>query len=151
VIDFLGPIIADKTKKEEVKMSVFKDTQQMYGLLEELWNYCVFEQGLAEKMRQSEVSFKFILNDPGGYLYVDPDNVITGDEAKKKDAVINMEMSGDSVHQFWLRQLKLPVALATKKIKAKGPVPKVLKMLPHFKPVHEAYPKFCEKHGIPTS
>lgn len=131
-------------------MSVFKDTQQMYELLEDLWKYCVFEQGLADKMRDYGVSFKFILNDPDGYLYVDPENVLTGNEAKKQDAVINMEMSGDSVHQFWLRQLKLPVALATKKIKSKGPVNKVLKMLPAFKPVHEAYPEFCKKHGLPT-
>jgi len=139
------------TLEKEVNMSIFKDTQQMYDLLEDLWKYCVFEKGLAEKMRESEVSLKFNLNEPPGYLYVDPENVITGDAAKKKDAVITMNMSGNSVHQFWLRQLKLPVALATKKIKATGPIPKVLKMLPHFKPVHDAYPKFCEKHGIPTS
>lgn len=130
-------------------MSIFKDTQQMYDFLEDLWKYIVFEQGLGEKMRDYGVSYKYIINDPNGYLYVDPDTVITGEEANR-NAVITMELSGDTIHKFWMKQISLPVALATKKIKAKGPIPKVLKMLPALKPVHEAYPKFCKKHGIPV-
>jgi len=130
-------------------MSVFENTQQMYSFLEDLWKYVVFEAGLGEKMRDYGVSYKFTITDPDGYLYVDPDNVITGKEANR-DAVINMELSGDTVHKFWLKQISLPVALATKKIKAKGPIPKVLKMLPALKGVHEAYPEFCKKHGLPV-
>lgn len=130
-------------------MSVFKDTQQMYEFLEDLWKHIVFEQGLGDKMRDYGVSYKYVINDPDGYLYVDPDTVITGKEANR-DAVITMELSGDTIHKFWLKQISLPVALATKKIKAKGPIPKVLKMLPALKPVHEAYPEFCKKHGLPV-
>ncbi|MBS3757909.1 MAG: hypothetical protein KGY61_04545 [Desulfobacterales bacterium] len=130
-------------------MSVFQDTQQMYDFLEDLWKFIVFEKGLGDKMRDYGVSYKFVINDPDGYLYVDPDNVLTGKEANR-EAVITMELSGDSVHNFWLKKLTLPVALATKKIKAKGPIPKVLKMLPALKPVYEAYPEFCKKHNLPT-
>lgn len=131
-------------------MSIFKDTEQMYAFLEDLWGYIVFEEGLGNKMRDYGVSYKYVIHDPEGYLYVDPDNVITGKKANR-DAVITMELSGDTIHQFWLKQITLPVALATKKIKAKGPIPKVLKMLPALKPVHEAYPDFCIKHGLPVS
>jgi len=129
-------------------MSVFQNTQQMYDFLEDLWKFIVFESGLGDKMRDYGVSYKYVINDPDGYLYVDPDNVITGKEANR-DAVITMELSGDTIHKFWLKQISLPVALATKKIKAKGPIPKVLKMLPALKPVHEAYPEFARKHNLP--
>jgi len=130
-------------------MGVFKDTNHLYEFLEDLWKYIVFESGLGDKMREYGVSYKYIISDPPGYLFVDPDNVITGDEANR-DAVITMEMSGDTIHQFWLKKLSLPVALATRKIKAKGPIPKVLKMLPALKPVYEKFPEYCKKHGLPA-
>ena len=129
-------------------MGVFKDTNHMYEFLEDLWKYIVFESGLEDKMRQYGVSYKYTITDPDGFLYVDPDNVITGKEADR-DAVIRMELSGDTIHQFWLKKLTLPVALATRKIKAKGPIPKVLKMLPALKSVYEKFPEYCEKHGLP--
>jgi putative sterol carrier protein len=129
-------------------MSLFKDTNHMYEFLEDLWKYIVFEIGLGEKMREYGVTYKYILTEPDGYLFVDPDNVITGEEANK-NAVITMEMSGDTVIKFWTKQLSLPVALATRKIKSKGPIPKVLKMLPALKPVYEVFPEYCKKHNVP--
>jgi putative sterol carrier protein len=119
----------------------------MYEFLEDLWNYIVFDAGLGEKMKEYEVSYKYIISEPDGYLYVDPENVITGKEANR-DAVITMELSGDSIVKFWTKQLSLPVALATRKIKSKGPIPKVLKMLPALKPVYEIFPEYCKKHNI---
>jgi putative sterol carrier protein len=131
-------------------MSLFKDTNHMYEFLEDLWKHIVFEAGLGEKMREYGVTYKYILTEPDGYLFVDPDNVITG-EAANKDAVITMELSGDTVVKFWTKQLSLPVALATRKIKSKGPIPKVLKMLPALKPVFEIFPEFCKKHNVPLN
>lgn len=131
-------------------MSLFKDTNHMYEFLEDLWKHIVFEAGLGEKMREYGVTYKYILTEPDGYLFVDSDNVITG-EAANKDAVITMELSGDTVVKFWTKQLSLPVALATRKIKSKGPIPKVLKMLPALKPVFEIFPQYCNKHNVPLS
>jgi len=128
-------------------MGYFKDTNHMYEFLEDLWKYIVFESGIGEKMKEYAVSYKYILTEPDGYLYVDSDTVITGEEANRK-AVITMELSGDNVVKFWTKQLSLPVALATRKIKSKGPIPKVLKMLPALKPVYEIFPQYCKKHNI---
>ena len=128
-------------------MSYFKDTNHMYEFLEDLWKYIVFDSGLGEKMREYEVTYKYIITEPDGYLFVDPENVITGKEANR-DAVITMELSGDTIVKFWTKQLSLPVALATRKIKSKGPIPKVLKMLPALKPVYEIFPEYCKKHNI---
>ncbi|NOY70368.1 MAG: hypothetical protein GXP53_12940 [Deltaproteobacteria bacterium] len=129
-------------------MSLFRDTNHMYEFLEDLWKYIVFESGIGEKMKEYGVSYKYILTEPDGYLFVDQDTVITGDEANRK-AVITMELSGDTVIKFWTKQLSLPVALATRKIKSRGPIPKVLKMLPALKPVYEIFPQYCKKHNVP--
>ncbi len=130
-------------------MSVFKDTNHMYEVLGDLWNHVVNESEFGPKLREFGVSYKFVMKEPDGYIWVGGDKVLTGEEANQ-DAVITMELSGDTAHAFWLRKLTLPVALATKKIKSKGPIPKVLKMLPFLKPVFEKYPEYCQKYGLPT-
>ena len=129
-------------------MTVFKDTQHMYEVLGDLWNHVIKETEFGSKLKEFEISYKFILKEPNGYLFVDHEKVITGAEANQ-DAVITMELSGDTCHNFWLKKIKLPVALATRKIKSKGPLPKVLRILPYLKPVYEKYPQYCEKYGLP--
>lgn len=131
-------------------MPVFKDSEQMLNMLKDLWSHVVFESEFGEKLREYDITYKFIITDPPGYLWVSSEEVIVGDEANR-DGIITMELSGDTVHAFWLKKIKLPVALATRKIKSKGPIPKVLKILPFLKPVYEKYPEFCEKHGIPVN
>ena len=129
-------------------MAAFNDTEHMYEILGELWNYVIRETEFGPKLKEYEITYKFIIKDPNGYIFVAHDQVLTGDAANQ-DAVITMELSGETVHKFWLKKVNLPVALATRKIKSKGPIPKVLKILPYLKPVYELYPKYCEKYGIP--
>mgnify|MGYP000577913000 CR=1 FL=1 len=62
---------------------------------------------------------------------------------------VEMTLAGDVAHQFWLKQITLPVALARKLITAKGALNKVMKMLPLLKPLHEAYPDLCARYGLP--
>lgn len=128
-------------------MTVFNDTQHMYDILGELWSYVIKETDFGAKLKEYEITYKFVIKDPNGYLFVTDDRVLTGDEANQ-DAVITMELSGATIHDFWLKKVNLPVALATRKIKSKGPIPKVLKILPYLKPVYELYPSYCEKHGL---
>lgn len=131
-------------------MTVFKDAAQMHTMLGDLWTYVIKETDVGPKLKEYDVNYKFVINEPNGYVFVDADQVLTG-AAANRDAVITMELSGDTVHKFWLKQIKLPVALATRKVKTKGPIPKVLKMLPYLKAVHDSYPEFCTKHGVSVS
>jgi len=126
----------------------FKDQKHMYEFLQDLWNHIVFESGVGDKLRQYNVSYCYTITDPDGYAYIDADNVIMGDEAKR-DSVLKMEMSADTIILFWLKKLSLPVALATRKIKARGPVPTMIKMTPVLKPIYPVFPDFCKKHNIP--
>jgi len=130
-------------------MTVFKDADQMYEMLASLWSHIISETEFGPKLKEYDITFKFVMTQPNGYLFVAHDKVITGDEANQA-AVITMELSGDTAHKFWLKQISLPVALATRKIKSKGPIPKVLKILPFLKPVYEKYPEYCGKFGLPT-
>jgi putative sterol carrier protein len=50
-----------------------------------------------------------------------------------------MTMDADTAHRFWLGQVNVTVALARGQMKAKGPVAKILKLVPLTKPVFPRY------------
>src|SRR4026209_1031379 len=58
-----------------------------------------------------------------------------------------MTMEADTAHNFWLGKINVTVALARGQIKAKGPVAKILKLVPLVKPVFPRYRKMLEDAG----
>jgi hypothetical protein len=50
-----------------------------------------------------------------------------------------MSMDADTAHRFWLGKVNVTVALARGQMKAKGPVAKILKLVPLVKPVFPRY------------
>ena len=50
-----------------------------------------------------------------------------------------MTMDADTAHRFWLGKVNVTVALARGQMKAKGPVAKILKLVPLAKPVFPRY------------
>jgi len=130
-------------------MPVFESTEKMYEVLGSLFNTLMEYGDVAEKFNAAQITILFKINDPEGQIWLDPNGgVVCGSTDLKPTNT--MSQSGDSCHQFWLKQLTMPVALAKRKIKAKGPIPKVLKMLPLLKPAYEVYPGIAKKHGIPV-
>ena len=129
-------------------MAIFESTDRMYEVLGKLFRTLMADPVMGEKFRESKIIIRFIINDPAGQIWLDTDgNVICGTADLKP--TIEMTLSGDSCHQFWLKELTLPLALAKGKIKAKGPMPKVLKLLPMLKPAYEAYPDIAREYGLP--
>jgi putative sterol carrier protein len=58
-----------------------------------------------------------------------------------------MSMAADTAHRFWLGKVNVTVALARGQIKAKGPVAKILKLVPLMKPVFPRYEQMLEEAG----
>jgi putative sterol carrier protein len=58
-----------------------------------------------------------------------------------------MTMDADTAHRFWLGKVNVTVALARGQIKAKGPVAKILKLVPLVKPVFPRYRSILERAG----
>jgi hypothetical protein len=107
------------------------------------------ETEFGAKLKENEITLLFVINEPDVVMYVDEKGPLFSDEAKAKVPVITMLMSGDMVHKFWLKQVNIPKALALRQIKAKGPVNKVLQILPMLKPGQALYPDYCKKFNLP--
>lgn len=56
-------------------------------------------------------------------------------------------MSADNANQFWLGQLNLSVAMAKGQVRTKGPVSKILKLVPIAKELFPSYRKALEENG----
>ena len=131
-------------------MAVFKDKAVMEELFGELWTKMINETEFGPKLKEAGITIFFVVDDPEVVMFVDENGPIFGEEAKAKVPVVTMKMSGDTVHKYWLKQVNIPKALALRQIKAKGPVTKVLQILPLLKPGQQLYPDYCEKYNLPT-
>ncbi|MBU1183078.1 MAG: hypothetical protein KKF00_13130 [Proteobacteria bacterium] len=128
-------------------MAVFESTEKMYEVLGALFKKLLADPEMGVKYKESKIIVCFNIVEPSGQIWLtDQGEVICGKADLK--ATIEMDLSGDSCHLFWLKELSLPIALAKGKIKARGPMPKVLKLLPMLKPAYEAYPGIAKVHGI---
>ena len=56
-------------------------------------------------------------------------------------------MDADTAHRFWLGKVNVTVALARGQMKAKGPVAKILKLVPLTKPIFPRYRAILEESG----
>jgi hypothetical protein len=132
-------------------MAVFANTEKMYEVLGSLFEALLKDPTAGPKFVESEIIIKFDINDPAGQIWLSNEDggTVTCGSASLKPT-IEMTLSGDTCHKFWLQQIAMPVALAKGLIKAKGPMPKVIKLLPLLKPAYAAYPDIAKKHGLPV-
>jgi putative sterol carrier protein len=63
------------------------------------------------------------------------------------DPEVVMTMDADTAHRFWVGKVNVTVALARGQIKAKGPVAKILKLVPLVKPAFPRYRRMLEDAG----
>ena len=131
-------------------MAVFKGAEQMSSIVKELWENVLEDEDAAEQVRKAGLSVLTAFRDPEVYLWVGAGKVVTGDEAKA-DALIRLEMTADTAHDIYLKNLNLATALGTGKVKAKGPAMKLIQMASLLKRVYEEYPKLCQKYELPVT
>lgn len=93
----------------------------------------------------------FVLKDPDFKIVIDcearPIEVSFGDDNPKAPTA-TFFVSADNGHKFWLGELNLPNALIKKQVVMKGPVARLLKVLPVTKKVYPLYRQYLLDHGL---
>ncbi len=131
-------------------MPYFKDSQDVYDTLGKLFQDLADDEELGPKFRKADTIVRYEFSDPDSQITVrlqpdQPGEVDLGDSDMEPDVVMSME--ADTAHQFWLGKVNVTVAMARGQIKAKGPVAKILKLVPMTKPVFPRYKKQLEEQG----
>lgn len=132
-------------------MRIFENKERYEEVLGSLFNALLDDPVVGPKYLKSNIVIKYNLSDPSHTMWMTPADgtrgeVIWGNADLKAD--VEMTLSGDTCHIFWLKHISMPIALAKGLVKTKGPMPKVLKLLPLLKPAFEMYPEHAKSHGL---
>ena len=131
-------------------MTYFKDVQEVYDTIGKLFVDLADDEELAPKFRKANTIVRYEFSDPDTTITVrlqegQPGDVDFGESDMEPD--VTMSMEADTAHRFWLGKVNVTVAMARGQIKAKGPVAKILKLVPLTKPVFPRYKAQLESQG----
>jgi putative sterol carrier protein len=120
----------------------FKDADEVYAFIGKLFQDLANDEELAPKFRKANTVVQYQYRNPESQITVDlleghEGRVDLGETDMEPEVVMSME--ADTAHRFWLGKVNVTVALARGQMKAKGPVAKILKLVPLVKPVFPRY------------
>jgi putative sterol carrier protein len=128
----------------------FKDDAEVYQFIGRLFEELAEDDELSPKFRRANTVVQYQYRNPESQVTVDlredSDGQVDCGETDLEPEVI-MSMEADTAHKFWLGGVNVTVALARGQMKAKGPVAKILKLVPLVKPVFPRYRKLLEDAG----
>jgi putative sterol carrier protein len=136
-------------------MAVFKNYDELYMYISKLYDDAKCDARIAPKIKDSNLVIQFRYDDPAAIVTINAAkpptqpgayfDVLWGEVPMKPD--VEMSMKADVAHQFWHGKINLMAALARRQIVAKGPIPKILKLLPAVEPMYDMYPRILSEMG----
>ena len=131
-------------------MPYFKDADEVYAFIGKLFEDLANDEQLAPKFRKANTVVQYQYRNPESQITVDlledhEGRVDFGATDMEPEVVMSME--ADTAHRFWLGKVNVTVALARGQMKAKGPVAKILKLVPLVRPVFPRYRAQLEAAG----
>jgi putative sterol carrier protein len=129
-------------------VAVFRDDQEVYQYIGRLFKDLAEDEELGPRFRKADTIVQ--------YQYSNPDSQITVKMQEGQEGQVDfgptdlspeivMTMEADTAHKFWLGKMNVTMALAKGQMKAKGPVAKILKLVPLVKPVFPRYREMLEE------
>ena len=131
-------------------MAYFRDADEVYKYIGTLFEQLAEDEELAPQFRKANTIVQYQYRDPESQITVklmdgEDGKVDCGETHMEPEVVMNMD--ADTAHRFWLGKLNVTVALARGQMKAKGPVAKILKLVPLTKPIFPRYRALLEQDG----
>jgi hypothetical protein len=137
-------------------MAIFKSFEELHTCFGGLYDDAKRDSRIAPKIKDSHLVIQFRYEEPHAVVTINAAapptqegayfDVVWGDNSGLKPD-IEMSMKADVAHQFWHGKINLMAALARRQIIAKGPIPKILKLLPAVEPMYEMYPHILHNLG----
>ncbi|MFZ0450374.1 MAG: pyruvate dehydrogenase complex E1 component subunit beta [Desulfatiglandaceae bacterium] len=131
-------------------MSPYRDRDEFVAILSALWDEIFATPAVVQKVAGEKVVIKFRYTDFKTALFIDisgetPRYYWDPEEGTPSD--VEMIQTSETSHKFWMEALNVPMAIATRKVVAKGSVQKALKLLPALKPAFALYPTILKRMG----
>ena len=126
-------------------MPYFKNATEVYEYIGGLFDELAQDTELEQRFRTTNTTVQYRYANPEAQITVrtrmdEPTRIDRGET--DMDPQVVMTMDADTAHRFWLGKVNVTVALARGQMHAKGPVAKVLKLVPLLKP---AFPRYRQR------
>ena len=131
-------------------MGYFGDEDEVYRFIGRLFEELIDDPDLGPRFQNANTVVQYQLRDPESQITVRMllDEQLRVDLGPSElDPEVIMAMEADTAHRFWLGKVNVTVALARGQIVAKGPVAKILKLVPLVKPVFPRYQQLLREGG----
>jgi putative sterol carrier protein len=131
-------------------MPYFKDAEDVYANLGRLFEDIIADDDLRARFQGADTVFQYRMRRPDSQVTVkalgDADPQVEFGITELQPEIV-LAMDADTAHRFWLGKVNVTVALARGQMKAKGPVAKILKLVPLVKPVFPKYRQQLAESG----
>ena len=131
-------------------MAVVASTEELYALFVPFFEQ-VSQGRLKRRFLSIKASFRVRNTDPDAVIFMDctqdPPVVKMAEAAAAERPDIELTMSADDSHEFWLGSLNVAKALATRRIRFSGQLVKVIGLLPAFQPAYAEYRAYLVATG----
>ena len=131
-------------------MAVFASADQLKTILGDFFTTLSQDPAIRSALLKANMVIRFVYREPDATITIvatqDPIHILCDDTTHKPE--VEMSMKADTAHKFWMGEVNLIIALARREITAKGPIPKILKLLPIIKPAYKLYPDYIKDKGV---
>jgi hypothetical protein len=134
-------------------MATFADADELVTVLGGFFESLRFVEQ-AHLIYQIGGTVQFVFRRPDALLAWVPDygddveapfHVVAG--PLETPALLTFEQDGDTAHRFWLGQVDLQQALARQQVKARGPLSRAMKLIPHLDTIYPLYHSYLLRIG----
>ncbi|MEA2227218.1 MAG: hypothetical protein QOF04_848 [Solirubrobacteraceae bacterium] len=132
-------------------MPYFTDADDVYAHLGRFMQELAADPELAPALKRADTTLQLRMRAPDSVVTIrppqedQPSQVDLGETSLQPEVIFQMD--ADTAHRFWLGDVNIAVALANGDVRARGPVAKILKIVPLVKPGFPRYRAQLEASG----
>ena len=121
-------------------MGYFADADDVYRYLGGVFRLAA-ETEVGPKLASADIDLQVYYADPDAKVLIrmHGDNIEVEDGADNEDADVKLFMPADIGDRYWRGEYNLAVGLAKGQVRAKGPVNKILRLVPLTRPIFPMY------------
>ena len=122
----------------------YQDEAQLYSCMQDLFGRVEADLPQAtESLIRAKLCIRFNISDPEAMLLINAQKrplQIEYGRANSHKPDLDVDVTGEALHQILLGQLSLPKAVGSKKVKPKGPIWKIMALADLFYHAQKIYP-----------
>lgn len=133
-------------------MSFFRDADEVYQYVGGVFRAAAEHPEVGPQLAAAGITMQVYYSDPESSLTVrmhEPMTVEDGGDDESADIVLRMP--ADIADRYWRGEYNLAVGLAKGKVKARGPVNKLLRLVPLTKPLFPMYREMIASKDAQTA